>query len=143
MALGEPRYLKVDDLQVGVYDVSPEAEYFWSQVAERRVVIRYCERCGRYSHPRQGTCANCFAGGLTWREVPGSGTVYTYSTAYRAKDPDMTMPRTFALVELADVETYLFTEIVPAEGVHIGLPVEPLFVQTEQGVLLKYQTRTN
>ncbi len=133
---GDSLYLTISGAVVGPYDVCPGAATFWAAVAERRVSIRHCADCGRYSHPRQDACENCFSARLDWRTVSGEGSIYSFSTVYRAPRERPT-PYCVGLIRLVE-GVYLFGGIEPVERAAIGAPVTPLFITTDTQTLLNF-----
>jgi uncharacterized protein len=139
-ALGAELDLNISGASVGPYDVCPGATIYWQGVRQRRVLLRHCADCQRYSHPRQESCEGCFGPNLSWVEVSGAGEVYTFSTVHRAPD-DRPTPYTLGMVRL-DEGVFLFAEIEPPDSVQIGMRVEPFFVGSADGTLLKFRVST-
>jgi uncharacterized OB-fold protein len=135
--LGERLFLTISGEVVGPYDVCPGASTFWAGVAEHKVLIHQCANCGRYSHPRQDACENCFGANLTWKSVSGEGTIYSFSTVYRAPRQRPT-PYCVGLIRLVE-DVYLFAGIEPVERVSIGAPVAPIFAEGSTRTLLNFQ----
>jgi uncharacterized OB-fold protein len=55
---------------------------FWEACNQERFIIQYCEACSRFQHPPQATCFQCNSANLTWRDVEGRGTIYSYGVIY-------------------------------------------------------------
>jgi uncharacterized OB-fold protein len=133
---GDGLYLTISGAVIGPYDQCPGATTFWAGIAQRRVSIRHCADCGRYSHPRQDACENCFGGSLEWREVSGEGTIYSFSTVHRAPRERPT-PYCVGLIRLVE-DVYLFGGIEPVDRAAIGAPVTPLFIVNAAQTLLNF-----
>jgi uncharacterized protein len=58
--------------------VDEEAVPFWEAAKKDRLVIQACGRCGRLRHPPRPMCPSCHSTERTWKEVPGTGTVWSY-----------------------------------------------------------------
>jgi uncharacterized OB-fold protein len=134
---GDSLNLTISGAVVGPYDVCPGATTFWAAVAERKVLLRHCTDCGRYSHPRQDACENCFSAHLRWEEVSGEGTIYSFSTVHRAPRERPT-PYCVGLVRLVE-GVYIFGGIEPAEQAAIGAAVKPEFVVDATKTLLNFR----
>lgn len=134
---GETLYLTISGAVVGPYDVCPGATRFWAGVASRQVLIRRCEDCRRYSHPRQDACENCFSARLSWVEVSGQGSIYSFSTVHRAPRQRPT-PYCVGLVRLVE-GVYLFGGIEPVDRAAIGAAVTPVFAVNGTQTLLNFR----
>jgi uncharacterized protein len=117
--------------------VTADAEFFWSGVRERKLLIQRCAECGQFRHPPRPMCPKCNA--LAWSavEASGRGTVYSFVLPRHPEFPFMEYPYIVALVELEE-GTRIVTNIVGTtpEAVSIGLPVELTFEQFEDGLVL-------
>jgi len=108
---------------------------FWDACNHDRLTIQYCERCHRYQHPPQDSCPECGIRSLTWREVAGRGTIYTFivvhDTPIALLQPDV--PYNVAVIDLDDapgVNMMSHLPGTPAGEVPIGAPVEVIFEAT-------------
>ena len=57
---------------------------YWEAAREGRLVVQECQSCGRLSHPPLPACPHCHGRDLGWREVSGTGTVYTCTVVRHA-----------------------------------------------------------
>jgi uncharacterized OB-fold protein len=133
---GDNLYLTISGAAIGPYDVCPGATTFWAGVAERRILIKKCADCGRFSHPRQDACENCFSAQLSWVPSSGEGSIYSFSTVYRAPRQRPT-PYCVGLIRL-DEGIYLFGGIDPVDRAAIDARVTPVFVTTNTQTLLNF-----
>lgn len=119
--------------------VEPGTEPFWEALREHKLIYQHCRACGHEYAPYQPVCPNCWSEDLEDRESCGRGTIYTFSTVYRAPTPAFKpdLPYVVALVELEE-GFYLTTNIIdcPAEEVHIGLAVEVVYADVTPEVTL-------
>ena len=114
---------------------------YWQAAREGRLVVQECQSCGQLTHPPLPACPRCHSSDLGWREVSGTGTVYTYTvvrhpTHFAFADK---IPYAIALVELTE-GPWLITGITgcePAE-VRAGMPVRAVFREVTDGVTLPY-----
>lgn len=81
--------------------VTEETEPFWDAAAEGRLVVERCSACGAESHPPRGICRACRCRDMTWVEVAGPGTVYSYTVNHQRWLPDLDVPYAVVLVEFA------------------------------------------
>jgi uncharacterized OB-fold protein len=72
---------------------------YWTGGAQGRLRIAHCAACARLIHPPRGSCPEC-SGPLSFTDVSGHGTVFTYTVAHQQFRPDVPTPFVVALVEL-------------------------------------------
>jgi len=109
---------------------------FYAAANEERLVIQHCAGCDRYQHPPKASCAECGAADrLSWREVEGKGTIYSYTVVYDTPvvclQPDQ--PFNVALIDLDDcpgISMLSHLPGTPAGRVPIGAPVRLIFEVT-------------
>jgi uncharacterized OB-fold protein/acyl dehydratase len=116
---------------------------YWEGLKARRLLIQQCNACeGWIFYPRRH-CPACLAHDLSWREVRGGATLYSYTVTRIATLPDFAdeMPQMLAVVEL-DEGVRINTNLVglAEDQVHVGMRLRPVFAQVdEQGTrLLRY-----
>jgi uncharacterized protein len=123
---------------------TPTSEPFWNALAEHRIEIQYSPSSDAYVfYPRvraPGTLAN----DLEWREISGSGTLYSYTVARRPVGPHFAdaVPQLLAIVEW-DEGPRFSTELVnvdPAD-LSVGMRVKPVFVDYPEHdvTMLRYE----
>lgn len=108
---------------------------FWDAAKEGRLVIQRCDDCAYYNHPPKPRCDSCHSGSLSFAEVSGRGTVWSFTVMHQQSVAGFegTVPYVTALVELEEQPMLLLTTNLPgtaAADVRIGAPVrvdfEPL-----------------
>jgi uncharacterized OB-fold protein len=116
--------------------VNPETAPFWAAAAEHRLVLPRCTACDElFWYPRT-VCPRCHGLDVTWAEVSGHGTVYSFTVVRKpAGDYAGGGPYALAYVELAEGPR-LMTNVVPIQGLRIGAPVEVVFDDTGGGTAL-------
>ena len=73
-------------------------------------------------------CSRCIEESLTWVEVSGKGTVYSFSVVHRPQSPAFDAPYVLAIVELQEGPRLLTTLVGLADGeLAIGLHVKVAF----------------
>lgn len=108
--------------------ISPENAEFWRAAAEGRLLLRWCNDCGKpHWYPRP-VCPRCFSDRTEWRPASGRGTVYTYTEIAGAA------PLVAAYVRLEEGVTML-SNIVGCGpgGIRIGQPVRLTFAAADNG----------
>lgn len=74
---------------------------FWDELQEGRLVAQYCPQCRRFQHYPKPVCAGCWTGELEWRELVGTGTVYTFSVVHRGPSKEFSdTPYAVGLIDL-------------------------------------------
>ncbi len=119
---------------------TPTSQPFWDALADHRIEVQHCSACEQYIYYPRLHCPGCLSRDLEWREVPGTGVVYTYTIARRPTAPPWSkdVPQQIAVVEL-DEGPRLTTELVNVapEDIKVGLRVKPVFADhAEAGVTL-------
>jgi uncharacterized OB-fold protein len=67
------------------------------------VFVQKCSSCGRFQPPPAYFCLSCKSDELKWIELPGKGTLYTYSTVYvPLSSLEDEAPYTVAIVEFQE-----------------------------------------
>lgn len=82
--------------------VTEETAPFWDAAAAGRLVVERCTACGAESHPPRGICRACRSRAMTWVEITGPGTVYSFTVNHQRWLPDLEVPYAVVLVEFPD-----------------------------------------
>ncbi|KUM24282.1 hypothetical protein AU467_31200 [Mesorhizobium loti] len=109
---------------------------FWEACNEERLVLQYCTKCDRFQHPPKIRCDKCRrADTIEWRQVDGSGTIYSYAvihdTPIAALQPDQ--PYNAALIAITaapGVNMISHLPGTPVDKVPLDAPVELIFETT-------------
>jgi hypothetical protein len=121
----------------------PLTEPFWSATREGRLEVPECANCGYVQWPPTPVCPNCQHTGRRWREIPASGTLYTYAVYHRALDPAFAddIPYAVGLVELDGVSRKMYGVMLDDESVlKIGARVHGVFEQvTDQVTFVRWK----
>jgi uncharacterized protein len=109
---------------------------FYDACNSERLVIQYCGSCEEFQHPPEAVCAGCGSGeGLTWREIGGSGTVYSYAVVYDTPIASLQPDAPFncaviALDEAPGINMLSNLPGTPPDEVPFGAPVRLIFEVT-------------
>jgi uncharacterized OB-fold protein len=123
--------------------ISPEVKEFWDATAEGRLTMPKCDDCSLYVWYPRPFCPACGSTNVTWTDVSGKGTVYTFTIVHRSGVPGFrdSLPYVIAYVELEE-RPRVMTNIVGIEPdqITVGLPVSVVFSDTEKGnALFRFQ----
>ncbi|MFT7598864.1 MAG: putative OB-fold protein [Acidimicrobiales bacterium] len=123
-------------------DPTPTSQPFWDALTEGRVELQQCDDCRGWVYYPRSRCSHCLSANLTWTQISGEGTLYTYTVARQPTTPafDDTENLLLAVVELDEgpkVTTSL--EGLAVADIEVGMRLKPLFVPAGEQVLLRYQ----
>lgn len=115
---------------------------FWDAVEHGRLIAQYCANCGSYVFYPRSLCPHCHACDLEWRDLQGTGSIYSYTTSRLAPGPDFEgeVPYVVALIEL-DEGIRMMSNVVDVEpeGVRCGDRVEVVFRDVEGQILPQFR----
>lgn len=117
-----------------------EAAPFWRALRTHKVVVQECQGCSSYRLPPMPACPHCGNPDTAWRQVSGTGTVYSWVRVHRTKNPLFaeSVPYVIAAVEIAPgCRTFGRLEGVPKPT--FGQPVQPRFVDHTGWTELQFQ----
>jgi hypothetical protein len=69
--------------------VNAETNGWWEAAAHHRLVVQRCTDCGRTRHPPGPVCPWCRSTTSEWSELPGTGTVFTFTVVRQAFIPSL------------------------------------------------------
>jgi hypothetical protein len=120
---------------------TPVTKPFWDGLREHKVRIQYSPSAGRYVFYPRILAPGTLADDLEWREVSGSGTLYTFTVADRPTAPPWAdaLPQMLAIVEL-DEGPRLSTEMVNVspDALRVGMRVKAVFDDYPEVTLLRF-----
>ena len=107
---------------------------FWEGLKAERLLIQQCDDCNHWVFYPRRHCPACFAHALTWREVNGAATLYSYTVTRIATLPDFAdeMPQILAVIEL-EQGVRINSNLVGLDEteVKIGMPLQPVFAEVD------------
>jgi uncharacterized OB-fold protein len=110
---------------------------FWAGASENKLVLPRCDRCHRLVAYAREVCPRCGWASLTWEELDGRGTVYSYTIIRQSRSPawQQKVPYVGAVVEL-EPGARLNTRLIDSDPseVSVGMPVEVAFEALEDGL---------
>lgn len=78
----------------------PETAGFFAAAREHRLVIQTCRACSHQQQPPRPRCRSCRGDDLGWADVPGEGTVHTWTVVEHQINPHFPVPYTSVLVDV-------------------------------------------
>ncbi len=109
---------------------------FWSGCADRKLFFRKCTQCAKFHAPTRYACS-CGSTDLSWTEMSGSGTVFSYTIVHRAPDPAFKndLPYVIAIIEM-DEGGRLMSNVIDCDpnSVVIGMSVQAVFEIVSEGI---------
>ena len=122
-------------------DPTPTSQPFWDALDEQRVEIQRCDDCEGWVYYPRSRCSHCLSANLTWTEVSGEGTLYTYTVARQPTTSafDGVDNLLLAVIELDEGPKVTTTlEGVGPDDVEVGMRLAPVFVSVEDKTLLRH-----
>ena len=123
---------------------TPVSRPFWDGLVQHRIMVQYSPSLERYVFYPRTLAPGTLADDLEWREIDGSGTLYTYTVARRPTAPPWAdaVPQLPAVVQW-DAGPKFSTELVEIDpdGIRIGMRVRPVFYDLQEAgiTLLRYR----
>jgi uncharacterized OB-fold protein len=111
------------------YTAGLAGQTFLKEIKENaRIYGTYCQGCDVTYVPARGFCERCFAQLDTWVDVGLTGTVHSYTLAYRNKDGSpKSSPVPLAAIRLGDGLLVHWLEDCSPEEISIGMSVTAQF----------------
>lgn len=115
---------------------------FFAAGEEGRLLVATCDMCGAMRLPTSPTCPTCLGEGVSWNEVSGRGTVYTFAIMHQryhaAWEPDL--PYNIAMVEL-DEGPRMPANIVGVanDDLAVGMAVEVVWEREGEAPVPRFQ----
>ncbi|MFN8624413.1 MAG: OB-fold domain-containing protein [Candidatus Binatia bacterium] len=123
---------------------TPTSKPFWDALAAHRVRIQQCRAChGWIFYPRI-VCPRCWGADLEWKDIAGTGTLYTFTIGRKPTHPLFAdeVPQRLAVVQL-DEGPRLTTTLVNVQesDIRVGMRLKPFFddIAARNVTLLRYQ----
>jgi uncharacterized OB-fold protein/acyl dehydratase len=115
---------------------------FWDGLKAHKVRLQQCDDCGHWIFFPRAHCSACASPRLTWRDVAGTGTLYTYTVTRVPTLQEFTdeMPQKLAVVQL-DEGPHINTTLVGVDeaALQVGIRVRPVFDdRPDEVTLLRY-----
>jgi uncharacterized OB-fold protein len=117
--------------------LSPDTQFFWDGLRERRLLVQRCDGCGELRHPPRPMCPFCHSLAWTPIESSGRGTVLSAVVMRHPQYPWFDTDPVVVLVELAE-GWRLVSTLVGVESADdvMGAAVELTFTDFEGDLTL-------
>lgn len=107
---------------------------FWEGIKAERLLIQQCNACNHWVFYPRRHCPSCLAHDLSWREVSGGASLYSYTVTRIPTLPDFAdeMPQMLAVIEL-DEGVRINTNLVGLDEseISIGMRLQPVFAEVD------------
>ncbi len=116
--------------------VTPDTEPFWTGLVEGVVRLPHCAACDAVIWYPRPMCPTCGSSDLTWSQLSGHGTIYSFSIARRTPGGwGKHVPYVLAYVEL-DEGPRVMTNIINTDPDTLvcGQSVQAVFDPTAEGM---------
>ena len=127
---------------------TPESQPYWDGLRRHELCLPYCAACDVYEFYPRPFCRRCFSWDVEWRQLRGSGTLYSYAINYRpAPGFEDQVPYVIAVVELDEgprMMTNLLLDVMPEPGrIPVGAPVTIVYDDvTDEVTLPRFRLQT-
>lgn len=100
---------------------------FIDHLQRGRVMGTRCRTCGTRYFPPRADCCKSLDSDMEWFDLPGIGTLLTYSTlSYAPAGFGEDLPYTIAVVDFGSVRVFgRLEQSLPAENIAIGMRLKP------------------
>jgi uncharacterized OB-fold protein len=120
-----------------------ENRWFWEACARHELYLQKCASCSTIRFYPRALCPSCLSSKTEYLRASGRGTVYTFTVTYQNQAAGFRdeLPYVMAYVEL-DEGPRILTNVVktPPDAVTIGMPVEVVFENIDEGLAIpKFQ----
>lgn len=125
---------------------SPLTEGYWRAAHDGRLTVQRCASCGAHRWPPAWACYRCQSRAWEWSDVPGTGTVFSYTWADVRPVLDSPLYN-IAVIELDGTEgepVRLMTQVVDVgkEDLRCDIPVDVAFEPFDEEVAVPvFRTR--
>jgi uncharacterized OB-fold protein len=112
---------------------------YWGALSEGVLSIQRCTGCGAHRHYPRELCDKCYSMEFEWVTTSGRGTLHSWTVAHHAFHAGFAdeLPYIVAIVDLEEgVRAMGRLRNVPAREIRIGLPVQFVAEEREDGVTL-------
>ena len=117
--------------------IDRDTQGFFDAARRRQLVVCTCARCRRVLHPPRGICEGCGSTDVSWEDVTGAATLYSWTVVEHQVHPSFDVPYTVVLVELVDRPGVRFVGHLPGSPeLTIGMAMRARFEEIGNAVVL-------
>lgn len=118
---------------------TPASQPYWEGLKNRKVCIQQCDDCATWIFYPRNHCTACLGNSLSWKDVSGEATLYSYTIARQPTAPHFAdeVPQLLAIVEL-DQGVRMTSTLVDAnpDDLQVGMRLLPHFDRMSDDVTL-------
>ena len=121
---------------------TPTSEPFWTGLAAQQIRLQQCDDCAGWVYYPRSHCPHCLSPNLTWQDISGEGTLYSFTVAKQPTAPQFSgeEPQLIGVVELKEgVRLNTVMVNVSPEDLKVGMRVKPVFFQLADTTLLYFE----
>ena len=131
-----------DRVQLPAPGWEPLTEGYWFAAGHGNFVVQKCRDCGTHRWPPAWVCYACQSMNWDWDELPGRGTVFSYTWADQRPVGDLPLYN-ISVVQLDATHgepVRLMTRVVDVDKgkLRVGLPVEVTFEPFDDEVAIPF-----
>jgi uncharacterized OB-fold protein len=118
--------------------LDPISATYWRAAREGRLLVQECASCGNRQWYPRALCTVC-AAEPAWIECTGRGTVHTFTVIRQNGMPGFAaeLPYVVAMIDLDEGVRVMGNVLdVAVEAVHVGMPVEVVFVPADDEIAI-------
>lgn len=115
---------------------SADTKPYWQAAAQGALMLRYCEACATWRHPRH---THCICGNpLTWRQSSGKGALLSFTVVHYGLNPELAeqVPYTITLTRCAEGPQILTAMPGDHKTLRCGMAMTVSFDRVTPGVTL-------
>lgn len=112
---------------------------FWDAVADRRLVLQRCDKCGTFWFPPGPVCQGCASSSFTWTPSSGRGFILSHCRFHQLYFPTLAplIPYVVGVVRLVEGPRVVANVTASDEReIRIGAPVRAYFSQDADGFIV-------
>ncbi|WP_034658855.1 Zn-ribbon domain-containing OB-fold protein [Chelativorans sp. J32] len=118
--------------------ITPDHQPLWDGFKVHKLMLPYCEECGKPHLPPGPVCPYCLSDRLDWREASGCGTISTWVEVHKVWFPAFAddVPYNVIQVELAEGPRITANLIDFGGKIEVGQKVQATFDDVDEDLTM-------
>jgi uncharacterized protein len=112
-------------------EATPESKPYWDGLKAQRLMLPWCQECGKAHFYPRIACPHCSSRRLEWRQASGRGTLYSFVINHRPPPWRGKEPYVIAVVQLEEGPR-LMTNLV-------GVSPDPAVIRCDARVEIHFE----